>query len=206
MMDKRSHWPFSVKKMPPSFGKSASFEIKTFIIKTIYEEIFEGKPGEDPIALLKKFEKRCDIIKLVNVSSEMIKVKMFPYSLGDKALKWFLDFPLRTSHSWLNLKSTFMEIFGLRSVMSYNKEVIFSFKQQDDEWFVHAWEIFRGISDGREHGLRDWMIMHTFYSGLSTKSKSYVGLKSGKTFLELTAAEAQNLLDGLLLERKIHDN
>jgi hypothetical protein len=45
-----------------------------------------------------------------------------------------------------------------------------------------------------------------FYSGLSTKSKSYVGLKSGKTFLELTAAEAQKLLDGLLLERKIHDN
>jgi hypothetical protein len=48
--------------------------------------------------------------------------------------------------------------------------------------------------------------MRTFYRGLSTKSKSYVDLKSRKTFLELTAAEAQNLLDGLLLERKVHDS
>jgi hypothetical protein len=37
------------------------------------------------------------------------------------------------------------------------------------------------------------------------KSKSYIDLKSGKTFLELTTAEAQNLLDGILLERKIYD-
>jgi hypothetical protein len=113
-MDKRSHWPFSVLKIPPSFDKPTPFEIKTFIIKTIYEERFEGKPGQDPIAHLKKFEKRCQIIKLDNVSSEVIKIKMFSYSLGEKALNWFLDFPLGTSHSWLNLKSAFMEIFGLR--------------------------------------------------------------------------------------------
>jgi hypothetical protein len=59
----------------------------------------------------------------------MIKVKMFPYSLGEKALNWFLDFPLGTSHSWFNQKSAFIEIFGIRSIMSYNKKVLFSFKQ-----------------------------------------------------------------------------
>jgi hypothetical protein len=110
------------------------------------------------------------MIKLDNVSCDVTKVKMFPYSLGEKALNWFLDFPLGTSHSWLNLKSTFMEIFGLRLVMSYNKEVLFSFKQQNDEWLVHAWERFRGIAYGREHGLRDWMIMRAFYLGLSNLS------------------------------------
>jgi hypothetical protein len=47
--------------------------------------------------------------------------------------------------------------------------------------------------------------MRAFYLGLSTKSKSYIDLKSGKTFLELTTAEAQNLLDGILLDRKIYD-
>jgi hypothetical protein len=46
------------------------------------------------------------------------------------------------------------------------------------------------------------MIMRTFYLGLSTKLKSYVDLKSGKPFLKLTTAEAQNLLDGILLEIK----
>jgi hypothetical protein len=65
------------------------------------------------------------MIKLDNVSCEVIKIKMFPYSLGEKALNWFLDFPLGTSHSWLNLKSAFTEIFGLHSVISYNKEFYF---------------------------------------------------------------------------------
>jgi hypothetical protein len=72
-MDKRSHWPFSVKKFPPSFDKATPFEIKTFIIKTIYEERFEGKTRKDQIGHLKKFEKRCEIIKLDNVSCEVIK-------------------------------------------------------------------------------------------------------------------------------------
>jgi hypothetical protein len=192
------------KKNPPSFDKPTPFDIKTFIIKTIYEERFEGKPGEDQIAHLKKFEKRCEMIKLNNVICEVIKIKMFPYSLGEKS-NWFLDFPLGTSHPWINLKSAFMEIFGLRSVMSYNKEVLFLFKQQSDEWLVHTWERFRGIAYGQEHGLRDWMIIRAFYLGLSTKSKSYVDLKSGKTILEHTTTEAQNLLDGILLERKIYD-
>jgi hypothetical protein len=49
------------------------------------------------------------------------------------------------------------------------------------------------------------MIMHAFYLGLSTKSKSSIDFKSGKTFMELTTAEAQNLLDRMLLERKIYD-
>jgi hypothetical protein len=191
-MDKRSHWPFSVKIFPPSFDRPTPFEIKIVIMKVIYGERFEGKPGEDPIAHLKKFEKRCELIRLDNVSCEMIKVKMFPYSFGEKALNWFLDFPLGTSHSWLNLKSAFIEILGLRLVMSYNKEVIFSFKQQSDEWLVHVRERFRGIAYGREHDLRDWMIIRTFYRGMSTKSKSYVDLNSGKTFLKLTTAEAQN--------------
>jgi hypothetical protein len=34
------------------------------------------------------------------------------------------------------------------------------------------------------------MIIRAFYLRLSTKSKSYVDLKSGKNFLELTTAEA----------------
>jgi hypothetical protein len=69
---------------------------------------------------------------------------MFPYSLAERSLDWFLDFSLGTFHSWYNIKATFMEIFGLPSIMSYNREVIFSFKQQSNEWLVHAWERFRG--------------------------------------------------------------
>jgi hypothetical protein len=61
------------------------------IIKEIYEERYKGNPGDDPIVHLKKFEKRCDSLKINNVSNERIKVMMFPYSLAARSLDWFLN-------------------------------------------------------------------------------------------------------------------
>jgi hypothetical protein len=87
--------------------------------------------------------------------------------------------------------------------MSYNRELIFAFKQRDDEKLIHAWERFRGLTYEVEHSLRDWMIIHSFYSGLTMSSKSYLNKQSGKTFLELNTDDAHKLLDGLLLEHKI---
>jgi hypothetical protein len=52
-MDKRSHWPFSVKNFPPSFNMPKSFEIDPTIMKKNYEERFKGDPSDDPIAYLK---------------------------------------------------------------------------------------------------------------------------------------------------------
>jgi hypothetical protein len=73
-MYKRTHWPFSVKNFPPSLNMPKPFEIEPVIMKLVFEEIFNGVPRDDPIAYLKKFEKRCDTIKINHVSSERIKV------------------------------------------------------------------------------------------------------------------------------------
>jgi hypothetical protein len=73
--------------------------------------------------------------------------------------------------------------------MSYNRELILSFKQRNNELLIHAWERFRGLAYELEHGLRDWMLLHSFYCGLTMSSKSYVNGQSGKTFMELTAAK-----------------
>jgi hypothetical protein len=80
---------------------------------------------------------------------------MFPYSLAARSLDWFLNWPLGTFHSWYNIKVAFKEIFGLPSIMSYNRELIFAFKQRDYEKLIHAWEIFRGLTYELEHSLRD---------------------------------------------------
>jgi hypothetical protein len=76
-MDKRSYWPFSIKNFPPSFDMPKPFEIDPVIMKAIYGERFKGNPGDAPIAHLKKFEKRCDSLKINTVSNQIIKVKIF---------------------------------------------------------------------------------------------------------------------------------
>jgi hypothetical protein len=86
--------------------------------------------------------------------------------------------------------------------ISFNRELIFTFKQRDDEKLIHGWERFRGFTYELNHGLRDWMIIHAFYSGVIMNSKSYLNKQIGKNFLELTTDDPQKLLDSLLLESK----
>jgi hypothetical protein len=65
-----------------------------------------------------------------------------------------------------------MERFEPHAIMSYNRELIFAFKQRSTEILIHAWERFRGLSYELEHSLRDWMLMHSFYFGLTMSYKS----------------------------------
>ena len=103
---------------------------------------------------------------------------------------------------WFNLKAAFVARFGQPERLSKLKETIFSFKQTKGELLILAWERFRRIAYGTEHGLRDWMLMHTFYSGLTNSSKAYLDIELECTFMNLTARSSYILSDGLLLEAK----
>jgi hypothetical protein len=41
-MNDKSHWTFSVKKIPPSFDMPKPFKIDPAIIKSIYEDRYKG--------------------------------------------------------------------------------------------------------------------------------------------------------------------
>jgi hypothetical protein len=66
---------------PPSFDLPKPFEIEPDVMKTIYEDRFKGIPGDDHIVHFKKIEKRCDTLKINNVSNKIINVKIFTYLL-----------------------------------------------------------------------------------------------------------------------------
>jgi hypothetical protein len=76
-MDKRSHWSFSVKNFPPSFDMPKPFEIDPAIIKSIYEEIYKGNLGDDPIAHLQKYKKRCVLLRLKMLVTRELKLRCF---------------------------------------------------------------------------------------------------------------------------------
>jgi hypothetical protein len=116
------------------------FEIDPAIVKTIYEDRYKVNPYDSPITHLKKFEKRCESIKIDNFNNERIKVQMFPYSLCARSLDSFLNWPLGTFHSWYNIKVAFKERFCLPPTISFNREIIFAFKQRDDGKLTHACE------------------------------------------------------------------
>ena len=57
-----------------------------------------------------------------------------------------------------------------------------------------------------EHGLRDCMLMHIFYRGLSENSRVFLDNECEGSSINTTAANTHILLDGLLLEVKIKES
>ena len=47
------------------------------------------------------------------------------------------------------------------------------------------------------HGLRDWMLMHIFYRGLSETSKLFLDKECEGSFMNMSASNTYYLLDGL---------
>jgi len=72
---------------------------------------FHGLAGEDPQQHQKKFNIVCTTIRPVGVPEEHIKLKVFPFSLQDKAKDWLYYLPPASVTSWDNLKRMFLEKF-----------------------------------------------------------------------------------------------
>jgi hypothetical protein len=129
-MEQRTYWPFSVRNFPQELNIPVEkLEVDPSVIKMIYESRFYGKPKEDPLFHLKKFDERCKTLNLNHANINTTKVKLFPYSLGGKALDWILRWPPSNFTTWFNLRAAFIERF-CHAEKNYNvKQLLITFKQ-----------------------------------------------------------------------------
>ena len=65
-----------------------NFEIKPSLIQMVQQSQFGGNAVEDPNSHLVTFLEICDTIKMNGVSDDAIKLRLFPFSLRDKAKIW----------------------------------------------------------------------------------------------------------------------
>ena len=125
---------------------------------------------------------------MLNLNHANVKLKLFPYSLGEKALDWILRWPPGNFSTWFNLKAAFIERFCSIEKIYNLRQAVITFKHEEDEPLVKTWERFRGTAFGMEHGLRDWMLMHIFYRGLSETSKVFLDNECDDSFMNTAAS------------------
>ena len=66
-----------------------TFEIKSGTIQMVQNSVqFGGSLTEDPNMHIKNFIEICDTFKFNNVSEDAVKLRLFPFSLRDKAKGW----------------------------------------------------------------------------------------------------------------------
>ena len=84
--------------------KVDSFEVSPGLLNLIAKEQFGGSASEDASMHLHNFCEICDMQKFKNVENDIVKLKLFPFSLRGRAKDWLLSLPNGSISTWDNLK------------------------------------------------------------------------------------------------------
>ena len=72
---------------------------------------------------------------------------------------------------------------------------ISNFQQQKGETIPEAWKCFQEyVSDCPHHGMEDWLLMQSFYHGLTQKAHEQLDATAGGSFMSLTLRKVEDTL------------
>ena len=120
-----------------------NFEPKLALISMVQQQQFGGNLSEDPTGHLSNFLELCGTIKINGVDHDVIKLKLFPFSLRDKARSWFHNLMLGSINRWGELVEVFLTKKFMPQLTSQLRAEITQFRQGDQETPYDAWDRFR---------------------------------------------------------------
>ena len=149
-----------------------SYEIKPALLKPVMKDQFSGA-GEDVALHLNNFIELCDMQKYKEVDGDIIKLKLFPFSLRGRAKDWLQSLPKNSIDSWRKCKDAFIGKYYPPAKIIQLRSNIMNFRQLDNEHVFQAWERMKTlVKNCPTHGLTTWMVIQTFYAGLNFNSRN----------------------------------
>ncbi|KAG9458347.1 hypothetical protein H6P81_002855 [Aristolochia fimbriata] len=89
----------------------SNFEIKPQILSMIQNNYqFGGLSHEDPNEHIEKFIKICDTFRFKDVTNEAVWLRIFPFTLRDRAKNWYHTLPPESIQTWDELQRKFLEL------------------------------------------------------------------------------------------------
>ena len=85
-----------------------SYEINAALLKLVMKDQFAGLPSEDAATHLNNFVDLCDMQKKKDTDNDIVKLKLFMFSLRDRAKVWFSSLPENSIDSWSKCKDAFI--------------------------------------------------------------------------------------------------
>ncbi|KAK8510302.1 hypothetical protein V6N12_073373 [Hibiscus sabdariffa] len=180
------------------------FEAKHFELKPVMFNMlntlgqFGGSPAENARQHLKSFLEICNSFKMYGVSNDVLKLKLFPYSLRDKAKDWLNNLPSGSFQSWTELCRSFLTKFSYNNLTDRLRSEITSFRQEDDEAMHEAWERYRDLFRCCPmHRLPEWTQVSIFYNSVNTPARMMLDASANGTLLDKPPREGLEILEKL---------
>ena len=145
---------------------------------------------------LTNFIEVCDTIKYNGVTKEALKLRLFPFSLGDRAKHWLTSQPPDSIASWNDLLQNFLTKFFPPSKIAQLVQEINTFRQLEGENLAESWERFHELLRRcPHHRLTKWMHAHTFYNYLRDATRTVIDASAVGALMKKTMDQAYEILE-----------
>ena len=119
---------------------------------------FHGVESENPYTHIKEFEEVCNTFKEDTTTVDLMRLKIFPFTLMDKAKIWLNSLRPRTIRNYTKMQAKFLKkIFSTHKTNSLKRK-IFTLLAHKNEKFYACWERYMEALDACPH--------HRFDTGL----------------------------------------
>ena len=157
---------------------------------------FCGQSHEDPQVHLQNFLEISDTFTPTGVSTDYMRMTLFPFSLMGEAKRWLTSEPPNSITTWDGLARKFLIRFFPSGKTTKLRSQILSFEQKPGENLYQAWDIFKSLLIGcPHHHQTNEVLVHTFIEGLELNTKILLDSAAGGQALEKTYTELFTLLN-----------
>ncbi|XP_075475898.1 uncharacterized protein LOC142515052 [Primulina tabacum] len=106
---------------------------------------FGGSALDDPNSHIADFLEICDTFKFNGVSDDAIRLRLFPFSLRDKAKSWLNCLPVGSITTWEDMAKAFLiKYFPPSKTMKLRADIT-TFAQYEQESLYEAWERYKDL-------------------------------------------------------------
>ena len=105
-------------------------------------------------------------------SIDLMRLKLFPFTLKDKAKIWLNSLRPRSIRTWTDLQAEFLKKFFPTHRTNGLKRQISNFSAKKNGKFYECWERYmEAINACPHHGFDTWLLVSYFYDGMPSSMK-----------------------------------
>ncbi|XP_052177519.1 uncharacterized protein LOC127791578 [Diospyros lotus] len=154
--------------------------------------------SENPYTHMREFEEVCGTCVDQNVNEDTVRLKLFPFSLKDKAKMWLNTLESRSIGTWREMQTKFLKkYFPANRTASLQRQMM-NFACKPTESFAQAWDRFKDLLlTCPHHAFEQWRVVSFFHDALTPNLKMLVSTMCNGEFYEKTPEEAFHFFDTL---------
>jgi len=112
---------------------------------------FHGMESENPYTHMKEFKEVCGTCMDSTVNEDVVRLKLFPFSLKDKGKMWLDTLPPRSIRTWREMQTTFVKNYFPANRTATLQRQMMNFACKPNKNLAQAWERFKDLLHAYPH-------------------------------------------------------